>query len=821
MPFSHSEINNFKELKIMRLLLVVGFFVLIGLKGFSQPIETIYPGTLVQSGYTNDESYGPFNIGFNFSFFGNGYTQFYLNTNGQILFDGASIDGENVAIPNASLPNNFIAGFWDDLAVSFTGKILYSTIGAAPNRKLIIQFVNMNFYNIPSSFGTYLVILYENTNKIQVQYRLILDYLSTRAHGGTATIGLENATGSDGKQHSYNNSSAITNEQAISFTPSGSTYTIESNAIYDGVYLTTNISLPDPGITILTSPAQDAIIGSAQTFEWNAASNAASYTLYISSRSDLADATVYYPGSNLSHSITGLTLDATYYWGVFATNATGTTWCEIKKFTTITVPPLAAIPQTIWTEQNQEKIIKLNYTGGDASAKTAIITSLPAQGHLYQYNEGVRGALISSAGTTLSDAGRNVIYLANGLTGNGAGNFNFNIHDGTADSPVVQVTVNVSPPGMPNLLYTGKATTYLEMQFDKIMANPAGKGNQFTVTVNGTPVTISSLTLKEGDSYTILATLGTSLTGTETVTIAYFAGDVASAQGGWLASFSEQVITLLAQTITFNALPPKQNTDPPFTLNATASSGLALTYSSSNLSVATISGNTVTLHSVGTTDITARQAGNGTFAPARFTRTQTVTESTLKTLCLTSVFLQGLYNGSSTMRQAYDELGLPHWPSGIADHITVELHNATTYSAIEYTAAEVSLSTNGTATITIPSTFTDFYYITIKHRNSLETTTSTPISFAGSIINRSFGTPGNIYGGNLVKMTDLNYAFYSGFVIKDDIIDSGDMIIVENDNAIARVGYLDDDCNGDGLIDSSDMLIIENSNNLAIGAITP
>ncbi|NDB96579.1 MAG: LamG domain-containing protein, partial [Verrucomicrobia bacterium] len=47
-----------------------------------------------------------------------------------------------------------------------------------------------------------------------------------------------------------------------------------------------------------------------------------------------------------------------------------------------------------------------------------------------------------------------------------------------------------------------------------------------------------------------------------------------------------------------------------FTLNATASSGLAVSYTSSNTNVATVSGSTVTLRSAGTSTITASQAGN-------------------------------------------------------------------------------------------------------------------------------------------------------------------------------------------------------------------
>ena len=73
---------------------------------------------------------------------------------------------------------------------------------------------------------------------------------------------------------------------------------------------------------------------------------------------------------------------------------------------------------------------------------------------------------------------------------------------------------------------------------------------------------------------------------------------------------------LLAQTITFGALASKVNGEAPFTLTGTASSGLAVTYVSSNTSVATISGSTVTILSAGSTTITASQAGDGSYTPA-------------------------------------------------------------------------------------------------------------------------------------------------------------------------------------------------------------
>jgi hypothetical protein len=70
------------------------------------------------------------------------------------------------------------------------------------------------------------------------------------------------------------------------------------------------------------------------------------------------------------------------------------------------------------------------------------------------------------------------------------------------------------------------------------------------------------------------------------------------------------------QTITFGSLTSKTYGDDPLNLTATASSGLAVSYSSSNTEAATISGATVTIVGVGSTTITASQAGNASYNPA-------------------------------------------------------------------------------------------------------------------------------------------------------------------------------------------------------------
>jgi predicted outer membrane repeat protein len=70
------------------------------------------------------------------------------------------------------------------------------------------------------------------------------------------------------------------------------------------------------------------------------------------------------------------------------------------------------------------------------------------------------------------------------------------------------------------------------------------------------------------------------------------------------------VVTKKIQTITFESLTERILGEEPFALEATTTSGLAITYTSSDPSVATIDGNIVTLTGGGETFITAHQDGN-------------------------------------------------------------------------------------------------------------------------------------------------------------------------------------------------------------------
>lgn len=108
-------------------------------------------------------------------------------------------------------------------------------------------------------------------------------------------------------------------------------------------------------------------------------------------------------------------------------------------------------------------------------------------------------------------------------------------------------------------------------------------------------------------------------------------------------------ITKANQTITFGALANKTTTDLPFNLTATASSGLTVSYTSSNTSVATVVGNMVTIVGSGTTTITASQIGNANYnAALDVAQTLTVTIADIEEIIFPQ-YIQGV-NGTNANR---------------------------------------------------------------------------------------------------------------------------------------------------------------------------
>ena len=158
-----------------------------------------------------------------------------------------------------------------------------------------------------------------------------------------------------------------------------------------------------------------------------------------------------------------------------------------------------------------------------------------------------------------------------------------------------------------------------------------------------------------------------------------------------VSSSVTSVSETLPQSITFGAIPSKSVGDS-FTLAATASSGLPVTYSSSNPSVATVAGNVVTIVGVGSAEITASQAGNSSFAPASDAR-QSVTAYASTALRVASLGTPVLSAGQTSVQHTF--IGNPN--------ATYTIEYKTDLSAATWSTITVPTGASGTFSATFTS----------------------------------------------------------------------------------------------------------------------
>jgi hypothetical protein len=130
--------------------------------------------------------------------------------------------------------------------------------------------------------------------------------------------------------------------------------------------------------------------------------------------------------------------------------------------------------------------------------------------------------------------------------------------------------------------------------------------------ISGSPTILDSIT-SDGSG---IGSFSSSITGLSPGTTYYMKSYATNSVGTGYGSEISFTTLKNVQTISFNALDTKIYGDSDFDLGATASSGLSVTYSSSNTSVATIIGNVLHILSADTVTVFANQAGNAAFDAA-------------------------------------------------------------------------------------------------------------------------------------------------------------------------------------------------------------
>jgi len=168
-----------------------------------------------------------------------------------------------------------------------------------------------------------------------------------------------------------------------------------------------------------------------------------------------------------------------------------------------------------------------------------------------------------------------------------------------------------------------------------------------------------------------------------------------------------------------------------------------------------------------------------------------------------SVIVEGFYDNSA------DRMN-------IRDTVTAYLRNTSSPYSIVDSARAVIDSVNMTGNFNFYNTYTGNYYISLIHRNALETWSKS----GGETLTN--GTTQNYimtdisskaYGNNIVQVDNspMKFALYSGDVNKDSFIDLTDVIYVFNDASSFVTGYKISDLTGNNITDLTDILVAYNN----------
>ena len=150
---------------------------------------------------TDDDIGGPFDLGFEFSFYGETYSQFWVCSNGF----GAVIEPPdpfsfiyyvNEPFPSPPvdglIPGAAIAPFWDDLNPADGGAIYYY----AANDSFVVAWVEVPRFSGPGTYTFQMILTADG--------RITYQYEAMTGETNSATVGIQNEDGSIGLQVVYN-----------------------------------------------------------------------------------------------------------------------------------------------------------------------------------------------------------------------------------------------------------------------------------------------------------------------------------------------------------------------------------------------------------------------------------------------------------------------------------------------------------------------------------------------------------------------------------------------------------------------------------------
>lgn len=376
---------------------------------------------------------------------------------------------------------------------------------------------------------------------------------------------------------------------------------------------------PSPVAGAATNPT-----GNSFAANWDSAVGAAGYRLDVSTNNSFSS---YVAGNQdrdvgnvQSAVVSGLAENTTYYYRVRAYNSLGTSPSSNTAQTATTSPSAVRLAvqywqandfpdrptgsghweeQQVWVDGYFEEYGHWEDQDGDGWEETWVIDG-------YQWIDGHW----EWQSVWVEDVAADGLYGSSWTTTNGIYN-------------IVDATGGYGPSNIDRGYFIPTYQPSQQLTFRAWGGAPAGSASYSAAIYTPSGSYVDSGTFGEWRQFTV----NLSQTGTWRIDVSYTNATAVSPTSGTVSYYVGVGVT--AQTINFPAISNRAYGDPPFALNATASSGLPVSYAIAS-GPATVSGNTLTINGSGTITVIASQGGGSGFSPAAsVSRSFTVSAPTL------------------------------------------------------------------------------------------------------------------------------------------------------------------------------------------------
>lgn len=178
--------------------------------------ERPYPAGSKQLALSGDNTTERVDLPFPLPLYGRTYGQAWIGTNGTVSFGGNNTADVNGDIPSTATPNAALYPFWDDLVVGPAGSgsgVFTSVTGAAPHRSYVIEWREVSHWSAQADKFSFSASIGED-GTVSYAYKGT-GGIGIRG-GSSATVGVENASGTDAFKYSFN-TPVITDGLSIAF----------------------------------------------------------------------------------------------------------------------------------------------------------------------------------------------------------------------------------------------------------------------------------------------------------------------------------------------------------------------------------------------------------------------------------------------------------------------------------------------------------------------------------------------------------------------------------------------------------------------------